>query len=107
MTGCATVHVYNTSLVLNYYTTLSSLPLNVWVHLASVHGGAQLNIYVNGTLVAMSGISDQYIAPNVNRTLNFIGKSNWPDSLADAKFMNLRIYNRALNSTEIINDFQN
>ena len=44
----------------------------------------------------------------VNRTLNFIGRSNWynyGDQNADAVYDDIKIFDRAFNSTDIINDY--
>lgn len=50
----------------------------------------------------------RFLANNVIRNLNYVGKSSWSgNSLADEYLSDLRIYNRALNETEIqlsIND---
>jgi hypothetical protein len=41
----------------------------------------------------------------VQRTRNYIGKSNWPDANADAVYDDLKIYNEALAPDLILNDF--
>jgi hypothetical protein len=80
------------------------LKLNQWSHLAFVYRKSNnSNIYINGTLVY-----DQFypFSPlNVYRKKNYLGKSNWnSDAYADADFDELKIYNRALNFSEVLFD---
>ncbi|MGD1703436.1 LamG-like jellyroll fold domain-containing protein, partial [Dapis sp. BLCC M229] len=75
------------------------LELSKWLHLAvTVDGSGNTKIYNNGTEVGSGSIN----LPNkINRTKNYIGKSNWPDELFYGKMSNLRLYNRALSPEEI------
>jgi len=58
---------------------------------------------MNGNIVS-SG-SNTAIS-NVTRTNNYIARSNWSsDAYLDGKVSSLKIYNRALSSAEITQDF--
>jgi hypothetical protein len=59
-----------------------------------------VTIYINGVPQGSSGVV--FIPNNVTRTLNYVGRSNFAtDAYYDGKMDDLRIYRRALNSTEI------
>jgi hypothetical protein len=77
------------------------LGTNQWVHLAAVFdvGSSNLTIYVNG----VSTVSSPAVAPaNTNRTLNYIGKSNWgSDALAKAQFDSFRIWSTARTADQL------
>ena len=76
-----------------------ALVLNEWTHLAVTFDGSQIIFYYNGTFCS-SSLQNQ--PNNVTRNINYIGKSNWPDASANAVYDELRIYNRALNQSEIL-----
>lgn len=80
------------------------LKLNEWSHLAFVFSNSNnSSIYINGT-----SVYDQLYSfgpLNVNRTKNYLGKSSWNnDAYANADFDELKIYNRALNWSEVLHD---
>jgi hypothetical protein len=83
----------------------SALGSGVWTHLASVFNGSNAYIYLNGTLtMSESGIT---VHPdNIVRQDCFIGRSSWypGDQDANAYFDDIKIYNRALSSQEIVQD---
>jgi len=100
--GCPIIGILNYSSFENFSPTSNALPLNTWVHLAGVLNGTIASIYINGTY---NGNTVQYIPRDIIRASNFVGKSNWArDSLADARFKNIRIYNRSLSEFEILID---
>jgi hypothetical protein len=74
------------------------LPLNTWTYLAATYDGAMLSLYVNSTLVASQPVSGN-ILPSTG-PLRFGGNSIWGEYFAGT-IDNVRIYNRALNQTEI------
>lgn len=77
----------------------STLPLNQWVHLAATLSGTTGTIYINGVA---SGSGPINAAPNVVRTNNYIGKSNYSgDSYANAMFDEIRIWNVARTQAQI------
>jgi hypothetical protein len=80
-----------------------TLPLNQWVQLAAVQTGSTGILYMNGAQVATS--ANTPIASDI-RNYNYIGRSNWvSDAYLDGKVSSLKIYNRALSSDEITQDF--
>ncbi|HSA03058.1 MAG TPA: FG-GAP-like repeat-containing protein, partial [Candidatus Paceibacterota bacterium] len=80
---------------------MTAIPLLQWVHLAVTLKSGTATLYVNGVPMA----SSPSVAPNtVNRTSNFIGRSNWTaDQYANALFDDLRIWNVARTAEQIRN----
>ena len=76
------------------------LELNQWVYVTvTVDGSGSSKVYKNGEEV-QSGLV--HLPNNINRTKNYIGKSNWSvDAYFHGKMSNLRLYNRALSPEEI------
>ena len=97
----ATVYVGTSEFTLSA-PAATTLPLKRWTHLAMTYSGGAtgtLRLYVNGSQVATRTVN----APsNVNRTLCYIGRSNWA---ADPYFAGLiddvRIWNTARSATEL------
>lgn len=81
-----------------------TFPLNTWTHLAVTRAGNTTTIYINGTSVASS--TNITIKPSAlgNTTLNYLGKSQFPDPIFNGSIDNFKIYGRALNSSEIASD---
>ncbi|MEN9973585.1 MAG: hypothetical protein RIS20_1932, partial [Bacteroidota bacterium] len=84
-------------------TSSTTIPQNQWVHLAAVRNGSTATIYMNGNQVASSNTWTMN-TDNVSRANCYIGKSNWPDGLANAKFGELRIWSSARTQTQILNN---
>jgi hypothetical protein len=82
----------------------SVINLNNWYFISFVLSGTTGYIYVNGNQ-AINGI--MYVPNNIIRTTNYIGKSNWGASNADAIYDEFKIYQVALSSDEIMNEYQN
>ena len=83
----------------------SALNLNEWYFITACLENNTIKIYLNGSLV----LSDQtqIIPRNITRTKNYIGKSNWEgDEMVDGKIDELKIFNRALNASEILNQME-
>jgi len=83
--------------------TSSIISLNQWYFIAFVLKGTTGSIYANGNQVATGSL---LIPINVVRTNNFIGKNNWygfPNT--DAIYDEFKIYQLALSSSDIINEF--
>ncbi|NEN91260.1 MAG: hypothetical protein F6K48_21060, partial [Okeania sp. SIO3H1] len=76
------------------------LELNQWVYVTvTVDGSGSSKIYKNGEEV-QSGLV--HLPNNLNRTKNYIGKSNWSvDGYFQGKMSHLRMYNRPLSPEEI------
>lgn len=93
--------VYLLNLDCSNQYALSNKPVsyNVWFHLAGVLG-TNLKLFIDGELV---GEIAACMPANVDRTVNFIGRSNSGngDKDQDGVYDEIRIYNRNLNQFEI------
>jgi hypothetical protein len=79
------------------------IQLGVWYHVSYVVQGQSWFIYVNGLNVAKGTYA---LLNNIVRASNFIGKSNFAaDSLTDAVYDDIRIYQGAFKSSDIFNDY--
>ncbi len=77
----------------------NSLPLNQWVHLACTLSNNTGTIYINGVNVG-SGFLNQ--PANLTRSLNYIGRSNFPgDGYANAIFDEIRIWGIARSQAQV------
>jgi len=86
----------------NYKEVVSEakIPLNQWNHLVFTLEGNTARVYLNRELVAAQ--TNFLQPPAVNRSNNFLGKSNWPqDPFTKATIDDFIIYDRALNEAEI------
>jgi hypothetical protein len=84
--------------------TISIINLNEWYFISFVLSGTTGFIYVNGNQV---GTGTLHVPNNIIRTSNYIGKSNWGvDPNADAVYDELKIYQGALSSSDIMNEYQ-
>lgn len=80
----------------------NSIPLLEWSYLQATLSGTSGRLYRNSTLWA----SGTTATPNnVNRTLNYIGKSHWNNEYFDGIISLVRFYNRALTTSERINNY--
>jgi len=76
------------------------IPLNQWTHVAGTIEGTVGRIYINGQPVATNPAMS--VAAGVNRTRNYIGRSNWnTDGYADGQFDELRIWDFARSEQDI------
>ena len=89
---------------------LSTKPfeLNKWQHIACVFSFPYYSFYMDGIDTTPPGSTITYQSYDINavqRSSNFIGRSNWhdvgTDQDADADFDDLKIFNRALSQQEI------
>lgn len=91
--GGATYSVITTGGILN--NTLS--------HYAVTLNGNVCNIYRNGKI--LNSVSFLHLPVNVVRTNMYIGKSNWNDSYYMGVMPIFKMYNKALNPQEIIDNY--
>jgi hypothetical protein len=78
---------------------------NKWYFISFVLSGTTGFVYVNGNQL---GTGTLHVPNNIIRTSNFIGKSNWVTQLnADAIYDEFKIYQGALSSNKIMNEYQN
>jgi hypothetical protein len=88
--------------------SVSGVPLGVWVHVVGVYQpGVALRMYINGALNSSrtSGIPAAQFNPPVNvrigsRADGFNGPC--PNCRFDGRIDEVRVYNRALSSTEVL-----
>jgi hypothetical protein len=76
----------------------STLALNTWTHLAATYNGAQLLLYVNGTLVRTVAVTGNMAAST--GVLRLGGNNIWSEWFAGL-IDEVRIYNRALSAAEV------
>ncbi|NRQ31396.1 PKD domain-containing protein [Nonomuraea sp. NN258] len=79
----------------------ASLPLNTWSHLAVTYDGTTLRLYVNGTQAAQRTVGGSMRTDS--GVLRIGGNSLWGEYFA-GQIDEVRIYNRALNATELQTD---
>ncbi|MDQ0060495.1 hypothetical protein J2T14_002667 [Paenibacillus harenae] len=78
----------------------SQLAVNQWVHVAVTLGENTAKLYVNGELKATN--SSVTIKPSdFKPSVNYIGKSQWPDPLLNGLIDEFRVYNYVLSADEI------
>jgi hypothetical protein len=84
----------------------SPLPVNEWVHVAVTLGNNTAKLYVNGEEAASAG--GFIIKPSdFQPTINYIGKSMWPDPLFNGMLDEFSIFNYALNADQILDVYNN
>ncbi len=100
-TGYPTMGVFTNNNSTPVLEAGTQLPTNQWVHLAATLNGTTGTIYINGNPVVTGPLN---VAPNVVRTNNYIGRSNYSsDGYANAVFDEVRIWNVALTQAQIQN----
>ncbi len=75
----------------------AAIPVDLWTHLAAVHDGSKLRLYVSGVLDATTATT---VLPSNNLIPMRIGGTNTGNSL-DGRVDDARLYDRALNATEV------
>ena len=78
-----------------------ALPLNAWSHVAMTYDGTKLRLYINGDEVGSRTLTGRIIASN--RELRIGGNDFWGEFF-NGRIDEVRIYNRALQPTEIARD---
>ncbi|MHC4396828.1 MAG: LamG domain-containing protein [Planctomycetota bacterium] len=82
-----------------YVTANNVLELGVWQNfVVTLDGTGNAVIYKNGVPV---GAGTTYVPRNINRTNNYIAKSNWNDDYYKGSIDDVRIYDRALSVEEV------
>ena len=84
-------------------STTNSIGVSTWNYWAITMNGSTCNIYKNNVLNA----SQAYTYLPWARTLsnNYIGKSNWADAAFEGGISDLAIYDRALSTTELTQNY--
>lgn len=79
----------------------TALTSNAWKHVAVVLNGHTVTIYENGLKVGENTSLTLNPASLGNTTANYIGKGQFADPTLDALLSDFRIYNRALDASEV------
>ncbi|MCW2984052.1 MAG: hypothetical protein JWR63_1622, partial [Conexibacter sp.] len=82
-------------------STAAQLPVNAWSHLATTYDGTTLRLYVNGTEVGSHAVSGAI--KTSTGALRIGGNKVWGEWFA-GRIDEVRVYNRALSSTEVKTD---
>jgi len=82
------------------YIDTTVLPTTTWVHLAAVLNGGYATLYVNGRAVGSTAVPVTDPSDFLP-TLNYIGKSQWGDPLFYGRIDDFRVYNHALDGSEV------
>jgi hypothetical protein len=99
-------NIYNKTVTSSIITTSSKINLNQWYFISFVLSGRTGYIYVNSSHQAITGTL--FVPKNIQRTSNYIGKSNWGvDPNADVIYDEIKIFQGALSSSDIMNEYQN
>ncbi len=77
------------------------LPTGVWTHVAFTIKGSVGILYVDGVEVGRNETLTQSLKDLGDTSLNYIGKSQWPDPYLQGRVDNFRIITRALSPEEI------
>ena len=96
---------------LNYLSSSVSFVLNTWYHCTHTYDGTVQRVYLNGNLINSLATSGS-IAYDVNNTLVTIGSdfqgtgynagASW---FLNGKLASVKMYSRALNSTEVLQNY--
>jgi hypothetical protein len=88
-------------------TTPNNLNLKTWYHFAVVQIYNLAKFYINGQLVTTDRNAFVESPHNINRTTNYIGKSNDPIHRfnLNAILSDLKIYNGTLSNEQVMNDY--
>lgn len=97
-------YIYRQDGNIKSYITGMELSLNEWYHVGFVLKGIKGYLYVNGNLTSKRHF--MLVPLEVSRTQNFIGGSNWNDPYLSAFIDEIKIYNGALNSSQIIDEYR-
>jgi len=83
-------------------TGTAALPTNAWSHLAVVYDGANMRLYVNGSLVR--SVARTGSIATGEGVLHIGGNEVWGGEFFQGLIDDVRIYNRALTAGEISTD---
>ena len=100
-TGKPSAHVYTSSD--HELRGPSSLPVGSWSYVTATYNGSTLALWVNGTQVASQAVTGTIIANT--GPLRIGGNAIWGEYF-NGLIDEVRVYNRALNATEIQGDMQ-
>ncbi len=81
------------------FDSVKKIPLNYWTLFSVAFKDTAVKMYINGELTASFKFSSRQ---NISTTLNYIGKSNWPDPPLNGLISSIKIFNRELSHSEIM-----
>ena len=87
------------------FETVPSETLDTWYHIAGVYDGTEMKLYINGVMDNFAAVTGNIKTNDVPLRL---GKQLWWSdifSMWDGKLDEVKIYNRALSSTEIHEEY--
>jgi hypothetical protein len=84
---------------------LNVLQINTWYNYTAVLTTTSINLYENGILQNTTTNSDSFITPNTNIVLNAGYYDNNIVDFINGKSPMFQIYNRALSSTEVLQNY--
>ncbi len=91
--------VYNGGTSGGVVAATDTIELDVWqMFTATMDGAGNVTLYKNGTKIETGTTAIPLI---LERSSNFIGKSNWPDALYAGSMDDIRIYNYPLSGLEV------
>ena len=105
-TGYSQQTIYYSTSNYMYLASGTILELNKWQHIAFTYTYPYSRNYIDGVLVASSSSALGSVRA-VIRTLNYVGKSNWNDGLANADYDELKIFDAYLSQSEIQSEMNN
>jgi hypothetical protein len=79
----------------------AQLAVNTWAHLAATYDGANLRLYVNGTLASTHAVTGNMV--NSTGALRMGGNQPWGEWFS-GQIDEVRVYRRALSASEIASD---
>lgn len=90
-----------------FYNTGYVIPLNTWVNIVYTYNGSgsagSQTVYVNGVSIFSSSAGSGAISSNTNQVAVGYDDNNW---FWGGRIANTLLYNRALTSTEVLNNFR-
>ena len=108
--GNGNIYSFTVEVGTTFYSTGGSsetLALNTWYQIVGIRNGGSLQTYIDGVLkqnVSPSGFTSSSVINNVGRVLR-INNSNLNQFYTNADNASLRIYNRALTTQEVLQNF--
>ena len=99
-----TFEIYQSSTSLGKCTAPNGILNNKWATYAAVANGSTCTLYRDGVQLVSQTYnagSPQGLPVNIDRSSNFLGKSNWADALFQGGIRAIALYGRALNATEV------
>jgi hypothetical protein len=88
----------------NTITSPSTYAINNWWYTVGVFSSTGLRMYVNGSLVQSNSTP---FSPSYATSSFFVGGFSATQELFHGRFASVSVYNRALNDTEILNNYNN